>query len=100
MYIDFLTNFNYHVHMSPKSNKTGIKSYRPVLSEEARDAFAALAESLHFIVDAPSLYTGKPSAPDLLEALAECHRLDPPGTTAALAALLAAHGLLPEPPDA
>ena len=60
----------------------------------------SLAGRLGFFVTRQGTYHGKESPPDMLDALAECHRLDPPGTTATLAALLAAHGLLPEPPDA
>lgn len=87
--------------MSPKTNKTAIKSYRPVLSEAARDALIDMSQALGFVVVAPSLYTGKPSIPDLLEALAACYRAAPDDTLAALAALLAAHDLLPvTPPDA
>ena len=79
--------------MSPKSNKSGIKSFRPVLSEDARDALTDLAAGLGFVVVAPSLYTGKPSVPDMLESLAAAYRLDPAGTLDALRALLV-------PPDA
>ena len=79
--------------MSPKSNKSGIKSFRPVLSEDARDALTDLAAGLGFIVIAPSLYTGKPSVPDMLDAIAAAYRADPAGTLAALRALLV-------PPDA
>ena len=86
--------------MTPREDRADIKDYRPILSIEARDALKGMAAGLRFFVTRQGTYKGKPSAPDLLEALAECHRLDPPGTTAALAALLAAHGLLPEPPDA
>ena len=79
--------------MSPKSNKSGIKSFRPVLSETARDALTELAAGLGFIVIAPSLYTGNPSVPDMLESLAAAYRTDP---AAVLDALRAA---LPAPPD-
>ena len=60
--------------MSPKSNKSGIKSFRPVLSEAARDTLTELAAGLGFIVSTPSLYTGKPSVPDFLESLAAAYR--------------------------
>ena len=96
MYIDFCTNFDYSVLMSPKSNKSGIKSFRPVLSEPARDSLTELAAGLGFIVSAPSLYTGKPSVPDLLEALAACYVADLDGTRRALKALLVANDLLPD----
>lgn len=76
--------------MSPKSNKSGIKSFRPVLSEVARDALTELAGGLGFVVSTPSLYTGKPSVPDLLEALSAAYRADPAAVLAALAGLLAA----------
>ena len=82
--------------MSPKSNKSGIKSFRPVLSEAARDTLTELAAGLGFIVSTPSLYTGKPSVPDFLESLASAYRADPPATLAALRALL----VPPDAPDA
>ena len=75
--------------MSPKNNKSGIKSFRPVLSEVARDALTELAGGLGFVVSTPSLYTGKPSVPDMLEALAISYRADPSAVLAALAGLLA-----------
>ena len=75
------------------SRKSRPQDYRPVLSEDARDALTDLAAGLGFIVVAPSLYTGKPSVPDMLESLATAYRLDPAGTLAALRALLV-------PPDA
>ena len=75
--------------MSPKNNKSGIKSFRPVLSEDTRDALTDLAAGLGFIVIAPSLYTGKPSVPDMLESLATAYRADPAGVLASLSALLA-----------
>ena len=64
-----------------------------MLSETARDALTELAAGLGFIVIAPSLYTGKPSVPDMLESLAAAYRTDP---AAVLDALRAA---LPAPPD-
>jgi len=76
--------------MSPKSNKSGIKSFRPVLSETARDALTELAAGLGFIVIAPSLYTGKPSVPDMLESLAAAYRTDPAAVLDALRAALPA----------
>ena len=75
--------------MSPKNNKSGIKSFRPVLSEVARDTLTELAAGLGYIVSTPSLYTGKPSVPDFLEALAAAYRADPSAVLAALSGLLA-----------
>ena len=75
--------------MSPKSNKSGIKSFRPVLSEDARDSLTELAAELGFIVIAPSLYTGKPSVPDMLESLATAYRANPAAVLASLSALIA-----------
>ena len=81
--------------MSPKNNKSGIKSFRPVLSEVARDALTELAGELGFVVSTPSLYTGKPSVPDMLEALAISYRADPAGVLAVLAGLLAPDAAAP-----
>ena len=67
-----------------------------MLSEDTRDALTDLAAGLGFIVIAPSLYTGKPSVPDMLESLAAVYRADPAGTLDALRALLNAT----TPPDA
>ncbi len=86
--------------MSPKSNKSGIKSFRPVLSEDARDALTDLAAGLGFIVIAPSLYTGKPSVPDMLESLAAAYRANPAATLDALRALLVPPSADATPPDA
>lgn len=86
--------------MSPKSNKSGIKSFRPVLSETARDALTELAAGLGFIVIAPSLYTGKPSVPDMLESLATAYRANPAATLDALRALLVPPSADATPPDA
>jgi hypothetical protein len=59
-----------------------------------------LAYGLGFIVDAPGKYKGTGSAPDLIDALAECYHTDPGGTHLALKVLLRENGLLPErPPD-
>ena len=60
-----------------------------MLSEDTRDALTDLAAGLGFIVIAPSLYTGKPSVPDMLESLATAYRADPAGVLASLSALLA-----------
>ena len=86
--------------MTPREDRADIKDYRPILSIEARDALKGMAAGLRFFVTRQGTYKGKPSAPDMLEALTAVYRFDPAGTTAVLVALLAAHGLLPEPPDA
>ena len=64
-----------------------------MLSEVARDALTELAGELGFVVSTPSLYTGKPSVPDMLESLATAYRANPAATLDALRALLV-------PPDA
>jgi len=56
----------------------------------------ALAGGLGFIIDTPGGYQGEPSAPALLDALAECYEADPGGTHLSLKVLLDANGLLPE----
>ena len=61
-----------------------------MLSETARDALTELAAGLGFIVIAPSLYTGKPSVPDMLESLAAAYRTDPAAVLDALRAALPA----------
>ncbi len=63
--------------------------YRPTLSPETRDDLTALAAALGFDRN------GKPSAPELLEALGECRSTDPGGTKLALKVLLQANDLLP-----
>lgn len=64
--------------------------YRPTLSPETRLDLTALAAALGFYRN------GKPSAPELLEALGECRSADPGGTKLALKVLLRENGLLPE----
>ncbi len=63
--------------------------YRPTLSPETRDDLTLLAAALGFYRN------GKPSAPELLEALGECRSADPGGTHLSLKVLLQANGLLP-----
>ena len=61
-----------------------------------KDTLAALqtmAGELGFVVPQASRYQGKPSPPDMLDALAAAYRANPPATLDALRALLA-------PPDA
>ena len=60
-----------------------------MLSEVARDALTELAGGLGFVVSTPSLYTGKPSVPDMLEALAISYRANPAAVLASLSALIA-----------
>ena len=60
-----------------------------MLSEVARDALTELAGGLGFVVSTPSLYTGKPSVPDMLEALATAYRTNPAAVLASLSALIA-----------
>jgi len=67
--------------------------YRPTLSPETRDDLTALAAALGFYLD------GRPSVPQMLEALAAASRADPGGTRLALRVLLDANGLLPERPQ-
>lgn len=64
--------------------------YRPVLSAETHVDLTALAQNLGFYL------AGEPSAPQLLEALAEAYHTDPGGTHLALKVLLRENGLLPE----
>ena len=64
-----------------------------------KDTLAALqtmAGELGFIVTQASRYQGRPSPPDMLDALATAYRLDPAGTLDALRALL----VPPDPTDA
>lgn len=63
-------------------------------------ALQAIAARLGFIVTTPGAKQGDASPPDLLDAIAECHRRDPDDTAATLAAMLDANGLLPATPDA
>lgn len=63
--------------------------YRPTLSPETRDDLTALAQRLGFYLD------GKPSVPQLLEALGEIFHTDPDGTHLAFEVLLDDHDLLP-----
>lgn len=76
------------------SRKSRPQDYRPVLSEAARDALTEFAGELGFVVSTPSLYTGKPSVPDMLDALAAAYRRDPEGVALAFRVL----GVVP--PDA
>lgn len=66
--------------------------YRPTLSPETRDDLTALARRLGFYLN------GKPSVPQMLEALGEVSRADPGGTRLALKVLLDDNGLLPARP--
>ena len=60
-----------------------------------------LAAGLGFVVTTPGTYYGRPSPASLLDAIAECHEVDPGGTHLALKVLLKANGLLPaQPPTA
>ena len=86
--------------MTPREDRADIKDYRPILSLEARDSLKALAAALGYSVSRKGTYFGKPSAPDMLEALAACYRAAPDNTLAALADLLADNGLLPSTPPA
>lgn len=63
--------------------------YRPTLSPETRDDLTLLAAALGFYLD------GRPSVPQLLEALGEVYSTDPGGTKLTLKVLLQANGLLP-----
>ncbi len=63
------------------------------IQKETLAALQAMAAGLGFVVTQASRYQGKPSPPDMLDALAAVYRLDPAGTLDALRALLA-------PPDA
>lgn len=65
--------------MSPRNKKSEIKSYRPVLSIAARDAFTDLAAALRFTVAREGMYHGLPSVTDMLEALATAYERDPAG---------------------
>lgn len=59
-----------------------------------------LAEHLGFVVATPGGKMGDPSPPALLDAVAAAHRNDPDGARLMFKTLLAAHGLLPQPPTA
>jgi len=63
--------------------------YRPTLSPETRDDLTLLAAALGFYLN------GRPSVPQLLEALGEVYSTDPGGTHLSLKVLLQANGLLP-----
>ena len=52
-------------------------------------ALQSMAGKLGFIVTQASRYQGKPSPPDMLDALAAAYRADPAGVLASLSALLA-----------
>lgn len=68
--------------------------YRLTLSPETRDDLTALAAALGFYLG------GRPSVPQLLEALGETYHIDPGGTHLSLKVLLDANGLLPQRPPA
>lgn len=66
--------------------------YRPTLAADTRVDLAALAQGLGFCLN------GKPSVPQLLDALAECYEVDPGGAHLALKVLLKTNDLLPGQP--
>ncbi len=66
------------------------------IQKETLAALQTMAGELGFLVTQASRYQGKPSPPDMLDALAAAYRLDPPATLAALRALL----VPPDAPDA
>ena len=70
------------------------------IQKETLTALQLLAEELGYIVTQASRYQGKPSPPDMLDALATVYRLDPAAARSALAGLLDAAGLLPSSDDA
>ena len=96
--IDYCICISYTVLMVRK-----VKYYRwsSKIDRETLPALQAIAAGLDFLVTTPGGKEGQPSPPDLLDALAACYLAAPDDTLAALAALLAAHDLLPvTPPDA
>ena len=58
------------------------------IQKETLAALQAMAAELGFVVTQASRYQGKPSPPDMLDALAAAYRLDPAATLDALRALL------------
>lgn len=66
--------------------------YRPALSPETRHDLTRLALLLGFYLN------GKPSVPQLLEAIGEVTHADPGGTHMTLKVLLKANGLFPDRP--
>ena len=58
------------------------------IQKETLAALQAMAAELGFVVTQASRYQGKPSPPDMLDALATAYRLDPAGTLDVLRTLL------------
>lgn len=67
--------------------KTAVKTYKPKLSGESRDALTDLARDLAFYADQPGMHYGNPSPGQLLDALAAAYRTNPTAVAAALRAL-------------
>lgn len=72
-------------------------AYKVRIHEDTLPELQKLAGKLGFTVTTPGRYLGDPSPAALLDALAECHEVDPGGTKLALKVVLQANGLLPPP---